>query len=310
MGLCSCSTGTKNFGQPDCVGILERPGKIAFVQTTNDDGDANAILLADIINDTYVTDLINQTDKSKAWFPTGVLNKVNDTRAENNVFEIDGFSINVSQGVRTFVTTIIDGASPQLAEAYNSLSCRDMSFWHWSVTGQIGGNDRVADELRPFRIKKKTMQAIYQPPNKENETPAMILVTFAISELEDDANIAFINPGAGDNEVQVDILSYMGLIDVRMAEATDITTTTFSVYVSYIYGSVFGRTPFRGGVLVDFTLEEITPVPGPIVITSVDESSDGNYDFVQGLATSGDLQRLTFAKTAYDAENTIDILIP
>jgi len=310
MSLCSCTTGVKNFGQPNCVGILERPEKLAFVQTFADDGTANKIASTDTINDTFVSGLINQADNSKKWYPSPVINQVNDTRGENNTFEIDGFEINVSEGVRTMAFTVIDGAHPKIADAFNSMGCRDMSFYVWSVTGQIGGNDRVAGELRPFRIKKKTMQAIYQAPNKENEAPAMVMVKFAISDLEDDSNIAFINPGTGANDVQVDITSYVGLIDVVMGAATGITTTGFTVPIDLIYGSVFDKQPFKGGVLGDFSLAEISPTPGAIVITSVTESSDGVYDFVIPLQTSGDVLRLTFSKTAYYPAGTIDITIP
>lgn len=313
MSLCSCNTPVKNFGQPGCVGILERPEKIAFVQTTANDGTANNILLADVVNTAFVEGKINQADSSKKWFPSPVLNQVNDTRGDNNTFEIDGFAINVSQGVRTMVFTVIDGAHQELADAFNSLGCRDMAFWVWSVTGQIGGNDRVAGELRPFRIKKKTMQSIYQPPNKENETPAMVLCQFAISDLERDEDIAFMDFGTGVNDVQVDINSFTGLIDVVMNPATGITTTAFQVDMDLIYGAVFSKDPAVGFLIADFTLVEITPVPGPIVITSVDETVigvSGIYDFVIPLATSGDLLRLTFSKTAFFPASTIDILIP
>ena len=311
MSLSTTCGNVNNFGQPTCIGILERPEKLCFVKTTADDGTANSILSTDTIDDTYVSDLINQTDKSKAWYPSGVLNKVNDTRGDNNTFEIDGFEINVSDGVRVMAFTVIDGASPQTAEAYNALGNKDISFYTWSVSGQIGGNDRTADTLLPFRIKKKTMQAIYQPPNKENETPAMVLVQFAISDLEDDNNIAFIDFGTGATDVQVDITSYTGLIDVTMGAASSITTSSFTSEIVYDYGPAFSKQKFKGGDLADFTLAEITPTPGASPLTSVTESADGVYDFVITTPeTTGDLLRLTFSKTAYDPAGTIDVLIP
>lgn len=312
MSLCTCSTGVKNFGQPNCVGNLDRPQKLAFVETIADDGTVNKILSTDTIDDTFITALINQSDSSKKWYPSPVINKVNDTRGENNTFEIDGFNINVSEGVRVMAFTVIEGASPQLTEAFNSLGCRDMSFYSWSVSGQVGGNGRISGELRPFRIKKKTMQAIYNPANKENETPAMIMVQFAISELEKDSDIAYIDFGTGANDVQVDINSYTGLIDVTMGAATDISTTAFTVPISYIYGSQFVKSPAEGFALADFSLAEITPTPGAIVITSVTENVaiPGSYDFVIPLETSADVLRLTFSKDGYFPAGTIDITIP
>ena len=313
MSLCSCNTNVKNFGQPNCVGILERPEKLAFVQTKASDGTENSILSSDTIDDTFVTALINQSDASKKWYPSPVLNKVNDTRGDNNTFDIDGFQINVSQGVRVMAFTVIDGASPQLADAFDSLGCRDMAFYIWSVDGQIGGNSRTAGALKPFRIKKKTMQAIYQPPNKENETPAMVMVQFAISDLERDADIAYIDFGTGANDVQVDITSYTGLIDVTMGAATSISTTGFVVPIDFIYGSVFDKDPAQGFVLADFSLAETSPTPGAIVITSVTEGTGANvgvYTFVIPTATSADVLELTFSKDGYEPAGTISITIP
>ena len=155
------------------------------------------------------------------------------------------------------------------------------------------------------------MDAIYNPPNKENETPAMVVVQFAISDLERDEDIAFMNFGTGANDVQVDITSFEGLVDVVMNPATSITVSTFTVDIDLIYGTVFDKDPFKGGVIGDFTLAEITPTPGPSPLTSVTESSDGVYDFVITTPqTSGDLLRLTFSKTAFFPAGTIDILIP
>ncbi len=313
MSLCSCNDPVKNFGQPGCVGILERPEKLAFIQTTADDGTVNSILSTDTINQAFVEGKINEADISKRWLPSPVLNKVNDTRGENNVFEIDGFSINVSQGVRTVVFTVIDGASPELSESFNALGCRDISYWSWSVTGQIGGNDRIADELRPIRIKKKTMQSIFQPPNKENETPAMILVQFAISDLEDDKNIAFIDAGTGANDVQVDISSFTGLIDVEMTidPLVVTTTTTFTFDAAYIYGAVFDKEEFKGGVLADFTLVELLPTPAAAPMTSITEVSDGKYEAViTAPQTSGDTMQLSFSKTGFDQVAPLVFVIP
>lgn len=310
MSIGVCTEG-KNFGQPDCVGILERAEKLAFVKMTAEDGTANAILSTDTIDNTFVTDLINQTDKSKRWFPTPVTNKVNVERAEDNKFDLDGFQISVSEGVKTYSFVVVDGAHPLIAEAFKSFAKSTSGFWVWSVTGQIGGNNREEGKLLPFRIKKGTMSAIYQEPNKENETPAMVMVSFAISELENDKNIAFINPGTGANDVQVDITSYNGLINVTMGEATDITTAGFTSVMTYDYGSAFVGVPFKGGLVDDFTAAEISPSPAPEPLASVTETSDGVYDFVYTTpVASADLIRITGSKNGWDFVATLDVLTP
>ena len=157
------------------------------------------------------------------------------------------------------------------------------------------------------------MQAIYNPPNKENETPAMVMVQFAISDLERDEDISYIDFGTGANDVQVDITSYSGLIDVKMEAATAITTTSFTVDMNLLYGAAFTKQPAVGFVLADFSYEEISPTPGAGTITSVTETVPGEsgiYDFVVPLNTSADVHRLTFSKTGYEATGTIDITTP
>jgi len=312
MSLCSCNDNVKNFGQPNCVGILERPQKLAFTYRVANDGTLNKIVTADTLDDTYFTALINETDLSKRLIPSPDINKVADIRGENNTFEVDGFKINTSKGVRTLAFTVVDGASPQIAEAFESMGCRDMAFYSWTVSGQIGGNGSVAGELRPFRIKKNTMRVVYNPPSKDPETPAMVMVSFDLSELEKDADIAYINYGTGANDVQVIITDYTGLIDITMNAATGITTTVFIVDIDFIYGPQLDKSAAEGFVLADFTLAEISPTPGALAITSVTESLTvpGRYTFVTPARTSADVHRLTFAKDGYEAASTIDITTP
>ena len=312
MSICNCTDPVKNFGQPNYTGILERLSKFAFVHAKADDGSSNAILSTDTLDASFFSGKINETDSSKRWFVTQEVNAVDNTRAENNTFELDGFNINTSKGVRTIAFVSVDGASPEQADSFESMTCRDMIFYPFSITGQIGGNDRVVDELNGFRIKKNTMKVVYQPPNKLNEEPAKVMVSFDLSETELDCDIAFVEFGTGANDVQVDVLDLDGLIDVVMGAATAITTTTFTVDIDLIYGPVFDKDPAEGFVIGDFSYEEITPVPAPIVITSVTESTTipGSYDFVVPLATSGDVDRLTFSKTGFEPAGTIDITIP
>lgn len=313
MSLCSCTTGVKNFGQPNCVGVLERPQKLGFINTYANDGTLNMIESTDTLDDTYFSALINQTDKSKRLFPSPVINQVKDSRAEFNTFDLDGFTITTSEGVRTMAFTVVDGAHPKIAEAFNSMACQKMSFYTFSINDQIGGNGSVAGELHPFRIKPNTMRAVYNPPSKVDETPAMVMVSFAISELENDADIAFINYGTTATDVQVIITDYVGLVDVTMGTATGISTTAFTTAISYAdYGTQFKKTAWIGGVSADFTLAEVSPTPGAIVITSVTESATvpGTYAFVIPAATSGDVLRLTLSKDGFEATSTLSITIP
>lgn len=310
---CDCTEGVKNFGQPGCVGTLERAQKFGFIRTKANDGTVNKIEAGDVLDQSYFDDLINNADKSKRLVVGPVMNQMNDARAEFNTFDVDGFTITTSEGVRTVTFSVIDGAHPKIAAAYNSMACQNMSFYVFSTTDQIGGNGAVSGELRPFRIKPKTMRAMYNPPSKVNETPAMVSVSFAISELENDGDIAYIPYGDGTNEVQIIVNDLTGLIDVELQPATNISTTGFKVVANLLYGNQLAPDRFKGGVLADFTLNEVTPTPSTITITSVTEgtgANEGQYTFVIPTQTSADVLRLTFSKDGYEALSTINITIP
>lgn len=301
MAFCNCDDKVKNFGQPDCVGILERPDRLMFVQRRANDGTLNKILAADVLDDTYVTNKINNDDLSVRWFPSPTINNVDDTRAENNTFEIEDFNVNTSLGVRMINCTIIDGASPELASALQSLVCRDFSFYSISITNQIGGNGKNAGELLPFRIKKNTMMVIYNPPNKQNETPAMIMLSFALHESEHDEDIAFINFGTDTGDVQVDLHDYDGLVDVSLTNPTGISATGVTIDAEMIYGAKFDKNPVEGLALADFSLFNETDAAS-VTPTSVTESSTvpGRYAFVIPSQDSSDVMRISLDKNGFE----------
>lgn len=312
--VCGCNTGVKNFGQQGCIGTLEIAQKLILMRRVANDGTMNKILSTDTLNDTFFTGKRDQVDKSKRWYWTTNINNESNLRADNNTFEVEGFNLNVFKGVRTISFIVLDGASPQLADAFESWGCEDSAFYTVSLSDQIGGNGRNAGELLPFRIKQKTMRVKYMPPSKEPIQPAHVMVAFDLHELEKDGDIAYIDYGTDAGDVLVQVSDYSGLVDVVMNAATSITTTGFVVDIDKIYGAQFNKDPFRGGVAADFTLNEVSPTPGAIVITSVTEGTTeatyGKYTFVIPAQTSGDLLRLSFSKAGFEAASTIDIEIP
>ena len=303
---CTCGGSQgHNFGTPNCTGEIDAAARLGFTPTIANDGTYNSIKIADVVNDAYIKALINNVDKSKRLSPTGDIKAVDDTRAEFNTFAIDNFDYVYDQGNKTYTFTVIDGASPQMAAAYNSIGCSKMSFYSFSTSGQIVGNGSTDGELRPFRIEPKTMQAIYKAKNDANKEPAQVLVQFTLAKTEDDADIAYMNYGTGANDVQVNILDYNGLIDVELGTATNITATGFTSNLTYIYGSVFNKTAFKGAVAGDFVLTNTTT--GLPVVVAVTEISDGVYEYTIPAQTAGDILVPVLSKEGYDQYNSISI---
>lgn len=307
MSDCLCGTG-RNLGQPDCTGTIERPVKLGFTNRIGSDGVANELSIADTLDASFFTALINQADHTKKLYPTGTIKNVVNERGDPITYSADNVEYFAAEGNRTLTFEIIEGASPILAGALNSMRCKDMGVYIYTLASQIVGNGRVDGKLKPLRIEKNTLYAKYEP--KTNDNVERIMITFTFSVLEKDADISYFNyteDGTGAGVLSADPLDFRGLIDVTMGAATDITTTTFTIPMTYIYGGMI-KTPFEGGLLADFTAYNVTD-SSSITITSVTETG-GSYAFVVPTLTAADVVRITFAKTGFQSTNILTLTVP
>ena len=112
-------------------------------------------------------------------------------------------------------------------------------------------------------------------------------IKFAISELEDDANLKMIEAV----DVTADLLGVTGLVDVVNETPTGLATTGFTVQLNTTYGGMTNPIPAEGLVTADFSMVEISPTPAAVTITSVTESAiiPGLYVFVIVAETTGDV---------------------
>lgn len=309
---CLCDGSALNLGKTNCVENLTLPIKLGFQYRTSNAGVLNIIdLLTDTIDDTFLSGLINNSDESERLFMTPEIILESDERGDPVTETLGRIDTIVADGLRDVSFFIVDGASPAMKKALDGFSCKDMTVYTFTETSQIGGNGKNATTLVGRRIAAKTLHAKWMP--KTETTVAKIMVTFTLAVSESDADIAFIpyTPTlTGVGRMTVDPLDYDGLIDTNIGAASGIAVEAFVTEINFNTGAHGHLQPFQGGVLADFTLEEISPTPAPIVITSVTESPDGTYSFVMPTATSGDLLRLTGSKDGYSFNNTIDILIP
>jgi len=310
MAACKCGENGKNFNQPNCVGEIFLTSKLAFVYRNADDGTRNGIDISDDLNDTYFDTWINQTE-DKRFFLTGEIVNVVDERGDSNVEEIQGVSYFVSEANRTLTFEITDGASPELKAAYESLRCKDLMVYHVTETSQLVGDGRDSSKLYGFKVERNTMDIKYMRRTKESL--AKLMISFTLSNTVQDSDIAYIDYNdseSGAGILSCDLLDKSGLIDTNIGAASSITTTGFVTEITYDYGQQFNKQPVKGLVPADFILEEISPTPGTVVISSATENPDGTYSFVFPAETSGDVLRLTGSKDGLSFSNTIDITIP
>lgn len=309
---CLCDGSALNLGKTNCVENLTLPVKLGLEYRNANDGTLNGIdLTTDTIDASFMNTWINQADESKRLFMTPEIILESDERGDPITETLGRIDTIVAEGLRDVSFFIVDGASPSMVKAINSFSCKDMTVYTFTETSQIGGNGKDANALRGRRIAAKTILAKWMP--KTETTVAKIMVTFTLAVSESDGDIAFI-PSTPDKTgvgyMTIDPLDYDGLIDTNIGAASSISTTGFVTEIDFNTGAHGHKQPFQGGLVADFTLEEISPTPAPIVITSVTESPDGTYTFVFPAETAADVLRLTGSKDGYSFNNTIDITIP
>lgn len=311
MAFCSCTDGIINFGQPVCVDSFDRVARLVFVPYQDASGAVNSIKSSDftggVLNSAYFTGKLTDSDKTQRWYLTETINMVEPVREDNITQDIDGILYNVSQGVKTFTGQFNGGvASPKYAGVLKSIGCQQMGYFYFDVQGNIVGSyNETTGELDPIKIQRNTLQVKYIEPTKT--TVQGIQIKFMVGELELDEDLSYVPA----NEITADLEALKSVIDVTIGTATGISTTGFTIDLSYLYGSAFTKQPYVGAVTANFTLTETSPTPGSITITSVTESSTvpGTYVFVIPAQTSADVLSLDFTKSGFEAD-AISITIP
>lgn len=307
--ICSCKTGIINFGQPNCIDSFVRDARLIFVNYLDDTGAVNSIKSTDTLDSTFFDDKFNNADLDKRWYITPTINNVVGVREENVTEDVDNINFSVKQGNRMYDGTFYGNvAAPPFIEALQSTACQQMGFFIVDVAGNIiGMNNDLSTDLDPIRIQRNTTQVLYLFSSAT--TVQNINLKFMYEENERDADLSFI----GSGNIEVDLLTQVAMTTIVLGEATNITTSGFTSEIDFIYGEQFDKLPYEGAVVDDFVLTEISPSPGPIVLTSVTETSPGVYDFVTPMATSADTFELSYSKTTgagFESIVNLAFLIP
>ena len=276
--ICSCGDGITPFGQPSCVPSFGRDAKIIFVQYLDNNGAVNSIKSTDVLDSSFFEGKLNAgagssvLDASLRWNITEEINNVTNERADNVTEDIDGFPINVEEGVRTYDGTFYGAiANPVYVKSLKSMSCAQVGYFILDVNGNVIGMENTSTgDLDPIKIKRSTLQVKYNP--KTSSTSQNINVKYAIAEGQEDGNLAQAVVSA------VDLLSLRSLITVNGA-ATAPATTGVVITASLNYGNYNDKIKFEGAVLADFEVFNVTTA-STVVPASVTEAPTGGYTCV------------------------------
>lgn len=292
MALCACNSGGGNTGRPSCYEVFGTAKKLIFVEYLKPDGSVNSIDISALsggkLDQTFLDARTKDVNPRTRWYPTPSLFTVEDVRADDINEEIDTTTvIFIEEGVRTFEAFTLKG-DPVFVGAMNAWKCISAGVFAVDNDGNLQGSETVDGLLYPVRLQPESLSASYVKASTANSTSAKTRISFAISNLEDDANLKMIEAV----DITADLKNAEGLIDVVSGTPSAISVNGFTAQLNTIYGGMTNPIPAEGMVTSDFSAVEISPTPGAVLFTSVIESlvTPGLYAFLFTVpATSADV---------------------
>jgi len=286
------NTGVRNTAIP--FGI---PRRMFLVRTTADDGLDNTIDLTVAgtkVDQTFLDGKLNILDPSKRWFDIGKLENVSITKADNVTFETGGGTMfQIRDGVQTVNFSLMKQDVIKL-RAFVQVKCgsaSDFSVFMVDDCENIMVEELTKDIGSPIKIAQGTFASNFVFANETD--PNMIMFSWNIDQVVDFGNK--VDTISGDEVVTANILSPQSLYNATGLEdsTVTVTATTGTANIFFDFGGVgAGNKEITTGlVTVDFTMKEISPTPGPVVLTSVTENpaNSGIYEFLWVLQVSGDV---------------------
>ncbi len=286
---CNCNMGLSNTGRPNCVPIQSVTSKMIMIPLKDSTGADNYIDLS-LALPTW-SDLINEADASKRWFPLPVFENVELPKADSTFDEANsGRMVFIRQGKRSFAGELwAEDSSPTLLGKLQNNRCVDFGIYLIDVNGNLVGS-KVGEGLYPIPVDNPSFDPKLMFAT--DTTVQKIMVAFDFDRLFDESTMYMITP----TEAGVNFNTLEGLIDVNVTNAVKTSTTlTFDAVLDY--GTALNPIKFIGAVSADFVLNNITT--GLAVSVTAVENTDGNYTLTYTAPTTGNSMELTIAKTGF-----------
>jgi len=314
--VCNCSTGGGNTGTPSCYGVFDVTVQLILVEYFKQDGSVNGIEISTlsaggtILDQAFLDSKIKDVNPKERFYPSPALKNITDERSDDitESFE-DSTTIFIQEGARALEGLVIKG-DPVLLGALQSWRCVTIGVYFIDKSGNLIGNGKRAGWLDPVRLEDDSFSVSLIKGT--DTTKQKVTIKFTVSSLESDADLRMIEASS----ITATLVGSRGLVDAVAGTPSNVTTTGFDVQINTLYGGLTSPVPAEGLELTDFQMNEVSPAPGPIAITSVTESvvTPGLYTFVIPAQTSSDLLRISnptpgpLAK-GFDV-NTFDVTIP
>lgn len=289
---CNCNLGLSNTGKPGCLPIQSVTSGLIMVPLQAADGTANFIDLTTALP-TW-SDLINEADASKRWFPLQGFENVELPKADT-VFEEanSGRMAYIRQGKRSFSGELW-GETPTFYGKLQNNRCVDFGVYIVDVNGNLIGS-KVGDGLYPIPVDNQSFNPTYMFAT--DTTTSKVMVAFDFDRLFDESTMYMITPTeAGQN-----FNDLSGLLDVNFTNNV-VTANDLTSELVLDYGTALNPIQFTGALAADF---EMTVNGVVTALGGVTETSPSVYEFdFTGSVTTGNAVVISIVKAGYTGSHS------
>jgi len=271
MAGCNCNVGLSNTGRPGCVPLQSVTSKLIMVPLAANDGTLNGIDLAAALP-TW-SDLINEADSSKRWFPLPEFENVELPKADSQFEEANsGRMAFLRQGKRSFAGELWgDDSTPTLLGKLNSGRCVSFGVYIVDVNGNLIGS-KSNGYLYPIPVDEQSWDPKFMFAT--DSTVQKIMLGFDFYRLFDESTMYMITATEGG----INYNDLNGLIDVNLEVLSQVTTVSVTVKATFDYGTALNPILFQGATnSADWSIYNVTTSTLIGVPAGVTESPAGTY---------------------------------
>lgn len=249
---CNCNVGLSNTGRPGCVPLQSVTSKMVMVPLTANDGTLNGINLSNPLP-TW-SDLINEADASKRWFPLPEFENVELPKADSQFEEANsGRMAFLRQGKRSFAGELWgDDSTPTLLGKLTAGRCVQFGVYIVDVNGNLIGS-KSNGYLYPIPVDEQSWDPKFMFAT--DSTVQKIMLGFDFYRLFDESTMYMITV----TEAGINFNDLTGLIDVNLEVLSQVTTVSVTVNASFDYGTALNPILFQGATnTADWSIYDVT----------------------------------------------------
>ena len=289
----NCSTGLRNSGLINGVKPQGEIFKLVFTPLVANDESLNRIDLTETLNKAFFDALINNTDKSKRWYPTPILENITDDR-EDAVFETFNSRRKVykDKGLRGLTAEIPSrpgrGVPSAYLEVIRNMNCEKMGFYIVDDCGNLYGDFSNSAYLAPIPVMPATFD--YKSITALGETVHKLMFGFTYDLKFDDSHLGMIYSQEIDG---ISLSDVEGLINLILDSSTLAGDDSYvDVTIKTDFGSAVGGllVPNLAAKISVYLVSDDTEITNTVAETStgvyrITPSSSFSADFYVGTAT-------------------------